>query len=109
MIEMVDWNDGTCRHRDCDSSTEWDMASVVVNEEGWFCSPDCAADDIESHDYGVASVTLHDPQRNVDRSELPEVTDRDTNLKMETWKGREEALAILDEIKEMYPGEFRLS
>jgi hypothetical protein len=109
MIKMADWNNGTCKHQDCGNSTEWDMASVVVNEEEWFCSPDCAADCIESHDYRVMNVTLHDPQRHVDRSELPDVTDRDTNIPIATWEGQEFALEMIDEIREIYPGEFRVA
>lgn len=100
-------DEATCANPDCDEPTPWDMASVRL-DDAEFCSPECARAHLDRT--GAESVpqrvTLHDPQFAVDRSDLSGVAEDAIDIGRPIEHGAD-ARRALDEIEEMFPGEFR--
>lgn len=99
-----------CARLDCDELTPFDMAAIAVDGDV-YCSPKCvrvALESVRGHPYDIPSeITLLDPQNHVDKSPLPGVDETEMVLTRRV-KGLPDAERAVDEIEQMYPGEFRV-
>jgi hypothetical protein len=98
-----------CARRACEEWTEWDWVSIVFDAK-WFCSPDCAREHLQEMDRIPTKITLHEPQGHLDRDPLPGVDRDDVDLiAVVDPRTKETAFDLIDDIEEMYPGEFRVT
>lgn len=99
---------GTCENTDCDEPTPWDMVSIIFDQRA-FCSPDCARQALESVETAPESITLHDPQFQVSRADLPAgVGEGDVDISRPV-TSVDDGVAGLEAAEEMYPGTFRVA
>jgi hypothetical protein len=83
------------------------MAGILLDHD-WFCSPECARAQLIAMSDCPDTVTLHDPQFSVDRSELPGVDAEDVNIQRSV-TDKEDAATALDEAKLMHSPPFRVT
>lgn len=83
----------------CGEMTPWYMPAVIVDDT-WLCSPACARELVREMDARPETVALHDPQFATDIAEDAVDISRPTS-------STEDAQTAIDEIAEMFPGDFR--
>lgn len=105
-IRIEEFGDG-CAREDCTQPLPWDMPAVAINQTHVYCSPDCAASDIQGANPPTVeyeTVTMHDPQDHADRPK--EVDGKSVDFGREV-VDKDDALYVLAYCNEMMNGTFR--
>lgn len=103
---MERFDNSECQNGDCDAPMPWDMPQIGLLDDN-YCSPECALEALDGRGGFHGRVWLHDPQYGVRRENFGDnITKGDVDISRHA-DSVEAASNLVQELKEIYNGEFR--